>query len=218
MITVVIATTALGANWARTRPGWTCGVPNHDYRPGVRSSTKFVISSPAIPLASRERAFPGGAGGPVLIPAALPNPPADETRGKLFQWPTETIAIEHCDVSRPAVQIHEDGKWTLYLLARQNPGFEPGNRGQGFVPTAHILRNKFQVFVRCFATRGAALGADASAVGHPCVAEIGPIEFWVERGEPQLVRRTGTWDCSCRSDAEAFARMDRIELQFSFQR
>jgi hypothetical protein len=186
----------------------------------------FPIPAPAeelpAPASFRQLTGPQVAPGPILFgpPAAPPlmKPTAEQNFSKLFQWPTQAIVIEHCEIARPALQIHPTGEWTINLEARQNPGFDPAILKQGFTPTAHILRNRFQIMVRCYATTQAKDTVAVSGLGHACVAEIGPLDFMVERGEPLLLRRSGQWNCKCRHDQEAFARMDRAEIQFSFQR
>ncbi len=201
----VVAAVALGANWSRTRPGRTCGIPAQRYPHGDVSQPILAGSSPVIVLAE-----------PVQLSSPLAQPRPDNTSTKLFQWPEAKYAVGHCSISRPVLQVHGDGTWTLNLRADQNP--RPADSvAPAFNPTEFIKRNQFRVQLRCYDTQGASDAAAFSGVGQPCVAEILPEAFWVERGQPYLLRVSGRWNCKCTSDVEAFERMDRAELEFTFR-
>lgn len=186
---------AAGAHWSRTKPTPKCGIPCAPFPQAKAGGPILVVSKNAIPLFN----------------------PKSTLESKLFQWEQPTFAIGHCSITRPALVMYGDGTWTISLRADQNPLPPPDLQPPPFNPTAHIRRNKFTVTIRCFAAEGASDEAVLDGVGHACVVELDSLVFWVERGEPNVIRMGGTWDCTCMSDSDAFNAMDRAEMEFFFQ-
>jgi hypothetical protein len=130
----------------------------------------------------------------------------------LYQLDQVGLAIDHCAITQVALQLHDDGRWVLSLRADQNRRPAEG-APVVYNPFLHIKRNQFVVRLRCLgAARTPPLTGDLAA-GRPVLADLGPVSFWVENGQPLPVR---TGDSSPWVQ-EHFEDIDRIEIEFFYR-
>jgi hypothetical protein len=129
----------------------------------------------------------------------------------LYQLDQPRLEIDHCSVSRVALQLHDNGSWVLSLRGDQNPRQEGEERT--FQPRLHLKRNLFVVRIRGYGSFREAPTAANMAVGKPELVDLEPVRFWVQNGEPRYLR-VGGHDWRIR---EFFELIDRVELEFFYR-
>lgn len=138
-----------------------------------------------------------------------------ERKVKLFQWSEDQLKIDHCSISRMAVQVHRDGSWNLNLRADQNPRSTTTGNARRFNPTLHIKRNRFSIRLRCYANTGAnKSGFDGISTGKPLVTELTVKDFWVENGQPKYVLERG-FDPLI---SKQFDSIERVQIEFVYHK
>ena len=196
----VVAGVAL-AGWTRhcTRPRLETGIPIRDYQYRSRSASVMALSKTAIPLEREADARRG------LQPKEI----------QLFQWDRPSLQIDHCSISRVALQLHDDGSWVLSLRADQNrepeePG-TPEERESRF-QTLHLKRNQFVVKLRCYGAYRLEEPRADETTGKPVLFELGPKRFWVQRAQPKDFWFRGNDDDVRRY----FDLVDRVEIELFY--
>ena len=205
---------AAAPRFYHARPQIRCSIPDRTYQFGKYSQPKSTLSNVAV-----ARPSGGISPGKWLLPVEpLPNDAArSQQMVKSFQFVDKPVLrSDHCSVSQLSVLLSESGHWTVSLRADQNPvGFaapkvstdEP-NR----LFTEHLLRNQFQIVVRCYA--GPMTGTTERLVGNPVVIVLHIDHFWVQRQQPyQLVE--SDYDARIR---QYFPVIERVELEFVYRK
>lgn len=207
LVTGVALISGMGPTWVRPvmRPGCLPGIPERDYQP-------LAPGAPVSPLVQGV-SFDGVE----LMPRA--GEPVAKIKVRTFGLAEKSLKIHHCSVSQLAFTMEQDGRWVVNLRGDQNPWFYreptalPPNK-VGFAPgleTNHLIRNEFQVTVRCmgnFQQRD-----QAPQTGRPVLAVIGPINFMVQRGVPYV----GSFNGVNPDLARYFAVIDRAEFSFVYR-
>jgi len=189
-----------------TDPCIRCGIPCRDYIYKKYSQPQIAFSLPVTPSLT----LPDTRIGDTVI--------RESTSLKVFQFEQTDLTIDHCKVSRMALQLQADGRWALSLQADQNPvrinpidvttnvtTIEPPRKF-----TEHLKRNEFVITLRCYAgTQGVA----TSNVGQPVVVPIYPEPFWVQKAEPYDYHEAGQDEAIARY----FSLIDRVELEFRYR-
>lgn len=139
-------------------------------------------------------------------------PPPVAAPSKLYLLDLSQLEIDHCAVSQVALQIQEDGTWVLSLRGDQNRSPEPGEPAP-YNPRLHIERNEFVVRLRCLGNFGTTPSELAVTVGKPVLADLGPVTFWVENGEPRYLRHAD-YDATIE---KYYPMIDRVELEFFYR-
>lgn len=162
---------------------------------------------------------PGEAGSETLyrrferfVDRSRERPTPDATPIKLYLLNQSQLAINHCAVSQVALQIQENGTWVLSLRGDQNRRPAPGEPAP-YNPYLHIKRNEFVVRLRCFGNFGTEPTETAVEVGKPVLADLGPLTFWVENGEPRYIRHAGHDD----RIRKYHSLIERVELEFFYR-
>jgi hypothetical protein len=198
---VVAAAGTVQAGWSRgrARPQPWCGIPARDYQYRPRSEADTALSGTAIP----------------------PTRPADDSLNliarhvKVYKL-DRPLKVGHCGVSAVAIELRDDGQWTLSLRADQNPPVQPPATLGGLptqLQTSHLLRSEFQVGVRCYGAAEVVAGPQADqGPGKPVLCELRPEGFWVQRGQPRHLRFEGGSECV----RQFFALIDRVEVEFYY--
>lgn len=181
-----------------TRPGCLPGIPARDYQYRPRSRSVVALSMTSVPLQEVDTQ-------------------AGEVRGRIhvYQWDESDLKVDHCSISGVVLQFYKDGRWTLSLRGHQNPASEaalgPAAAESGRY-TAHLKRNEFVVQFRCYGLYQVGVSSAARSVGKPVLFPLGPLKFWVQRGEPREYVFMGCDD----EVREFFDRIDRVELEFYY--
>jgi len=204
LVLAILTSAASAAHYHAARPRIWSGLPIHDYQHGSRSPSKVAVSRSALLVRT--------------IPPGLPG----ERQIKLFQLePPKELEIDHCAITRAALQLDREGYWTLSLRACQNAVMPPdqvaaqGEEKKGRIEkfTLHLKRNQFFVKLRAYAVFPEAVADLDKSPGKPVMFTLGPESFWVERGEPLDFHR------QYRSGeiAKYFDYIDRVELEFYYR-
>lgn len=217
---------AATAEWpkGRARPGFAPGVPAYPYQP----------TNPAVPATVTAVSFPRLVltGAEVTAPAAVP-PVVTELPPPLglvtptprppvaFQVRQTRLQVDHCFLTRPAVTLYPDGRYTVSFRADQNPRpgtdvrspLQPDERLATALQTEHLRRNLFVVKVRGYGAYPVKDDKPTLASSKPVLAELPPISFWVQRGEPY----TGYVEGWCEAVRRSFDRIDRMEIEFTYR-
>lgn len=209
LVVAASAAVAFGPRRAVTRPTPACALPDHNYQFGRRSPRVSLVSMPVLPIQRNGE----------LVPSV-----------KLLQFPRSGLAIDHCSIVDPALQLYDDGTFVLTATAWQNPQFhgpQHPNSGQlapGVEPDGvdrqltrtevtnfeHLLRNEFFVEVAVHSLVADSAESDLAA---PVLLRIIPKPFFVERGQPYKLYATG-----CLSGIRRyFDVIETAELQFHYR-
>lgn len=194
-----LVNSAWGGHRAKTKPPCLDGIPGANYKFGPKPNVLVALSSVGIPAQKNDGVL----------------------NSILFQWPLPKYVIDQCSVSNLAVMAHPNGSFTLSLRADQNPA-PPDATKAPYNPNLHIRRNLFTIELTGFATANSSIAIDQRLVGQPAIAESGPIEFWVENGQPKEVQVTKPWKSltGFGTDGLAQARalnvLDRMQLTFQY--
>jgi hypothetical protein len=130
---------------------------------------------------------------------------------RLFQLEQPKLEIDHCSVSRVALQLHNDGTWVLSLRGDQNPRQE--GEAQEFQPRLHLKRNLFVVRLRGYGNFAVEPTTVNMNAGKPELLDLNPVRFWVQNGEPRYLR-VGGHDCRVHKFYEL---IDRVEVEFYYR-
>jgi hypothetical protein len=134
-------------------------------------------------------------------------------RIRYFQLDRPSLSIDHCSISQVVLQIHDNGFWVLSLKADQNPeGIEQPVTPQGNY-TAHLKRNQFVIKLRCLGAFEDEPVAEESGPGRPVLFELGPVDFWVQRGQPYTFWKQGQFH----GNANLPEMVDRVEIEFTYR-
>jgi hypothetical protein len=192
----------------RTRVWVKPGIPVHDWH-SQTSSVKVEARSTQGMLLQR-----------IALPGTKPNA-AEPPRLRYFQLDRASLTVDHCTISRVALQMEEDGLWKLTLRAEQN--YPEGKPLAKVVPgvkkqreevfTDHIKRNQFYVRLRALAANPLPTKLVEAAPGAPVLFQLSPPPFWVERGEPYHHEVYGNWEWVRRY----FNAIDRVEVEFFYR-
>jgi hypothetical protein len=195
---LALAGAAMAGTWCHHMwPGHLPGIPSRNYQYRPRSAPLMALSRSPVLLQEVDTAT-GRATGQIL----------------LYQWNDAALEIDHCSISRVALQFYKDGRWTVSLRADQNP------QNLLSITTAdgqtkligHLKRNQFAIRFRCYGDyRVPETVADQTA-GKPVLFALNPPEFWVQKAEPFDYSFMG-FDDEVR---EFFTRVDRVELEFYY--
>ncbi|MEO8498482.1 MAG: hypothetical protein ABI614_25745, partial [Planctomycetota bacterium] len=118
--------------------------------------------------------------------------------------------------SEMSVLLYDSGRWTVSLLANQNPlnaqqplDVTTSQPKQLF--TDHLQRNQFQIVARCYVNYGP--GDGDTLIGKPMVIPLYVKPFWVQKQEPyQLFEESFHPDIQ-----QLFESIDRVEIEFAYQ-
>lgn len=202
--TGLIAAAVAGAAFAGPlghcmRPPTRPGVPDRDYQYRTRSPASSAISGTMLRMDQPAKAHRGLAGKQI----------------RLYQLDRPGLQIDHCAISRVALQLHDDGIWVLSLRADQNRQDEPAAApppGEQRKATAHIKRNQFVVKLRCYGRYEVKEAEPEASTGKPVLVQIEPERFWVQRGEPRHFVGSGKQEDLTRY----FDLIDRVEIEFFY--
>ena len=239
-VMVVAASGIAMAGYHSMRPRTLCSIPHHDYQWGSRSRSEMRLSTIG-QLIQRDMPRPQQVAPDT--PESLPPPQAqglswirpasrlepwqkpDPHRGpvrvaedpqiKVFQLDRPSLQIDHCSISRVALQLHKNGLWALSLRGDQNPegASQVIETPAGSRQTGHLKRNKFVIKIRCFGQYRVDEEQSDTSTGKPVLLQLRPIEFWVQRAEPKDFFRRGH-----HPDATAlFDLIDRAEIEFFYE-
>lgn len=196
------AATASFGSGPRTRPWLLPGIPDRDYQQGGPFPQTQILSLEA-----------------ALLEASAPvNGAVVRPRMRYFQLDREALRLGHCFLSKVAVTIHEDGRWTLNCRADQNPWFSTEARGLPALrlsspaveqETIHLLRNEFQVTLS-FVMAPLNEKRELIGTGRPVFVKACPAPFWVQRGQPKNHVTGGVHPDFVRF----FDAIDRAEIEF----
>jgi len=196
-----------------TRPRCACGIPAYDYQYRPQSRPQIAVSQTALLL---EKV------GQITVPQFDSEGSAAgwvATQGiqkqiRYFQLDRPSLAIDHCSISQVVLQLHDNGFWVLSLHAEQNPQGVAQPVTPSGAYTAHLKRNQFVLNLRCFGAYTDAAAPDPSGgAGRPVLFELGPVEFWVQRGKPYTLWRQGRF----RGHPNLPELVDRVEIDFSYR-
>jgi hypothetical protein len=211
------AVLCLGAGlWPhRTRPPYSCGVPDRPYQYRSSSATAQALSTVAIlkerkpfELGAIPEAWKDKAAPPLVVRAQV----------KVYQLSVPKLQVDHCALSRVAFVLHEDGAWTLSLRAEQNVALGQDAKPAFATPppdgrfSEHLKRNQFFVRVRCYGLYPLEEKVETST-GKPALFRVDPDPFWVQRGEPYDFWRRGR----CADCGSFFDLIDRVEIEFFYR-
>lgn len=115
---------------------------------------------------------------------------ASRIRTKSFQF-DKSLVIHHCKLSAMAATINSDGQWTVSLVAEQNGDNTTFNR-----LTRWLKQNEFVVTFKFYTDfQVDPIVTDESLatflLTRPVVAQVGPIEFYVRKGQPYHLLLSG---------------------------
>jgi hypothetical protein len=195
---VALAGVATAGKWCHHMwPGHLPGIPNRDYQYRPRSAPVMALSK-----------------SPVLLQEVDTATGQATKQTRLYQWNEASLEIDHCSISRVALQFYKDGRWTVSLRADQNP------QNLLTIPTAdgqtrligHIKRNQFAVRFRCYGNYQVRETVADQTAGKPVLFALEPPKFWVQKAEPFDYLFMGSDD----EVREFFTRVDRVELEFYY--
>jgi hypothetical protein len=212
-----------GISRLRSRPKVLCGIPDRDYIQGGPNGPATALSQIAQLIPVRDATVDG------VLPSGR--------RAYHYQLNQGELRVDHCSISRVALAIVDDGRWTLSFRADQNrryPDDQPliavgrpttsddvsraPNRQilPGATATVrfseHIRRNLFTIRVRGYGAYAAEADPDLSP-GRPVLFELSTPPFWVQKQVPLFPRFEGI-----DPQVAEFARsVDRVEIELSYR-
>ena len=130
-------------------------------------------------------------------------------RGKVFQFETTALQLDHCAVSNIALTLREDGSWFANFVVTQNPGLVPNE----VRPIAErFVRNRFYLKFQPLAL--APNPPDVPRLGEPqpFVLEVAP--FWVEKGKTRSIQLGAQQFPAAR---EYFESIRRVQVEFRYE-
>ncbi len=198
-------------------------VTNYDANGNItsRQTTETTESNaqPALPPFSALVPVPGtqppGQPFPMLMPIPGAQLPVQKTLINLYQLDRPSLTIDYCSISRVALQLLNNGTWTLSLRADQNPRDETGEPLLELPDrlTLHIKRNQFFIKIRCYGSYAVDESTADASTGKPVLLELGPKAFWVQNGQPYDYFHR----CFHEDLAKYFAYIDRVEIEFYYR-
>lgn len=221
---VVLSATSVGAagklivHRGMTRPPCRTAIPAEDYQYRNRSRSLTAISQTAIlargSAQDTERFITDARKVAEQTLSAedgwrLLDPNAHSTT--LFQLKESRLRINHCELSRVALLLDDQGRWLFSARGDQNL-VHPDDPAT-YRPRLHLRRNEFVVYLRCYGGFGNTRQALEQEAGQPMLAELGPFEFWVENGQPRYFRDEGC----CRALQDRLPLIDRLEIEFFYR-
>lgn len=215
--TVSIVMVAAGPDYHRTRPGVRCEIPNREYQYKKYSQPLRSLSN--VPVLIEVPLSENILDGRSLVGTIPRSSEPKQLTVKSFQFVKDpTLIIDHCSISQMSVLLDETGRWTVSLLANQNPlntqqpldvtTIEPNQ-----LFTDHLKRNQFHVVARCYVQFGP---ADTNRlIGKPLVIPLYVKPFWVQKQKPYQLFETDGYSPEIR---RYFGSIDRVEIEFAYQR
>lgn len=191
----------------RMRPGCWCGIPGmYDYKSAGSSQPAMALSTRGELVLTRP-----------AIAASFPDPAAPEKHIKVFQLAQPDLRVDHCAVSRFALQLHDDGDWSVSLRADQNRRDDlaviEGRAPKTTDFRTHLKRNRFVIKLRCYGAYSVAEPAADRTTGKPVLFTLCPPPFWVESGEPLDYEFPGH-DAIVR---QMYPLAERVEVEFYYE-
>lgn len=192
-----------GGHRAHTKPWIHSGIPIQDYQFGNWSEIVSAVSTRAVFLedTADERNQ--------LEVGATKLPIRDV---KLLQWNVPRLVVEHCAISRMALQVNRNGQWSLNLLAEQNPPDESA-AADSVSDAEHLRRNRYRVRLACLGGLPEPAIGEATAIGVPVVVDLGVVEFVVQNGQPRRFVHHGQIQ---NLSNLSFDLINAAEIEFSF--
>jgi len=185
----------------RTRTQPRCGIPKADYQFGSRSQSTMSVSRTG-ELVFRNRIGTG---------ASVDDPTGRiKKQIKVYQLKLPSLVADHCEISRVAFQVHNNGQWTLSLRA-DNHAVKQNEENGRF--TAHLRRNQFFLKIRCYGSYQVDENSASQSTGKPVLVQLHPPPFWVQREQPYDLHRKGYSE-----DFKTFYEaIDRVEVEFYYR-
>ena len=131
-------------------------------------------------------------------------------RNRVFPLREKTLSNDHCSVSKVVVTLSENGRWTVDMLARQDPSFVDEAERAKF---QLFEQNRFHLILRPMTAEAGLVPDGVDAVSAPAVAIIRVKPFWIERGKSAQIREEGSDD----RVAERFESIKVIAVDLQYQ-
>lgn len=131
-------------------------------------------------------------------------------RLRVFPLRDKALTNGHCSVSKVVVTVAENGRWSVDLMAEQNPLIVEETQRAKF---ALFAQNRFHLTLRPLTAEAGLVPGAADAVAAPAVTLIRVKPFWVERGKSVQVRDEGVDERL----AERFAAIKVIAVDLAYQ-
>lgn len=194
-IVLIGATAIAGDLLRRTEARRFYSLPGHEYRGPQASNPVTGVSQLAIPL---------------TYSRTIGHSDNEEVvRIKVFQMDSSELRNNHCQLTKVALTIHQDGKWTMNFTATQNPDLLPS-----------YLRPSFERFDRnlfCVSVYGEALykigESTDSPVGKPELFHIFLQPYVIEKRQSTRLVYSG----ESREISRYFDIIDRVEVDLRYR-